>query len=377
MLRRMNANSPSAAPDAGPGDDLDDDDCEAAVLTVSIASESDGDRLDKALAYIVPPGLGLSRSRLQALILEGAVSLEDPAGGAPRTVTGYKGAVKEGDRYRVIPPPPTPATPAAENIPLTVVYEDKWLIVIDKPSGMVVHPAPGAPSGTLVNALLHHCKDLSGIGGQARPGIVHRIDKDTSGLLVVAKTDAAHQGLSAQFAAHDLERSYLALVWGAPEIADPRLRGIEGMEAEGGGVLRLETRIGRHPVDRKKQAVLKEGGRHAITRFRTLERFGPPEKPIAGLVECQLETGRTHQIRVHLSHAGHPLIGDQTYRGARKAPRNVLSEAARDGLDDFARQALHAATLGFVHPITEEEMSFDSDPPADMARLLEALRRSG
>jgi 23S rRNA pseudouridine1911/1915/1917 synthase len=373
MVLGMTENSSSAAPDQGPGDDFDDDDHGGATLTLTIASESDGDRLDKALAYIVPPGLGLSRSRLQALILEGAVSLEAPDGSA-RTVATYKGAVKEGERYRVIPPPPTPATPVAEDIPLTVVYEDKWLIVVDKPSGMVVHPAPGAWTGTLVNALLHYCKDLSGIGGQARPGIVHRIDKDTSGLLVVAKTDAAHQGLSAQFAAHDLERSYLAIVWGAPEISDPRLRGIEGMEAEGSGILRLETQIGRSPSDRKKQAVLREGGRHAITRFRTNERFGPAEKPIASLVECELETGRTHQIRVHLSHAGHPLIGDQTYRGARKAPQNVLSEAARDGLDHFPRQALHAATLGFIHPITEEEMRFESDLPADMADLLAALR---
>ncbi|MFT4792483.1 MAG: 23S rRNA pseudouridine1911/1915/1917 synthase [Paracoccaceae bacterium] len=369
----MNADSYSAAPDAGPGDDLNDD-VGSALPALVIPSECEGDRLDKALAYLVPPGMGLSRSRLQALIAEGAVSREDAPGGPARTVTNYKGKVKEGERYCVIPPPPTDPVPTAEDIPLTVIYEDRHLIVIDKPAGMVVHPAPGARTGTLVNALLFHCNDLSGIGGQARPGIVHRIDKDTSGLLVVAKTDAAHQGLSKQFAAHDLERSYLAITWGAPEMGDPRLRGIEGMEAAAGGVLRLETQIGRHPSDRKRQAVLKEGGRHAITHFRTSERFGPIEKPIAALVECRLETGRTHQIRVHLSHAGHPLIGDQTYRGARKAPQNVLSEAARDGLDHFPRQALHAATLGFIHPATEEEMVFESPLPADMAQLLADLR---
>ena len=365
----MNADSYSAAPDQGPGDDFDDD-AGGALPPLVIPSECDGDRLDKALAYLAPPGMGLSRSRLQALIAEGAVSALDPA----RTVTNHKVKVKEGERYCVIPPPPTDPEPAAEDIPLTVIHEDRHLIVIDKPAGMVVHPAPGAPSGTLVNALLFHCKDLSGIGGQARPGIVHRIDKDTSGLLVVAKTDAAHQHLSAQFAAHDLERSYLAITWGAPDMGDPRLRGIEGMEAEAGGVLCLTTQIGRHPNDRKRQAVLREGGRHAITRFRTVERFGPPEKPIAALVECRLETGRTHQIRVHLSHAGHPLIGDQTYRGARKAPQNGLSEAAREGLDHFPRQALHAATLGFIHPATEEEMVFESPLPADMAQLLADLR---
>ncbi|MGG7565998.1 RluA family pseudouridine synthase [Rhodovulum sp. DZ06] len=362
---------------ADDGDDFEDG-AEDGALTLPplvIEADQDGDRLDKALAWLVPPGLGLSRSRLQALIAEGAVSRAGPDGGPGEVVTNHKGRVKAGEAYCVLPPPPAPAEPAAEDIPLSVLYEDKHLVVVDKPAGMVVHPAPGAESGTLVNALLHHCTDLSGIGGQARPGIVHRIDKDTSGILVVAKTDAAHQRLSEMFAAHDLDRRYLAICWGAPDIGDPRLRGIEGVEVEPGGVVRMETQIGRHPADRKRQAVLREGqGRHAVTRFRTTERFGPMEKPVASCVECVLETGRTHQIRVHMAHAGHPLVGDTVYgRGARRAA-GALEDAAREALDGFSRQALHAAVLAFEHPVTGEELRFETPPPADMQALLDALR---
>lgn len=306
----------------------------------------------------MPEGLGLSRSRLQALIAEGAVARAD---GAP--VTDARLRMEPGTEMVLTLPPAVPARAAAEEIPLVVVFEDVDLIVIDKPVGLVVHPAPGAREGTLVNALLHHCgASLSGIGGALRPGIVHRIDKDTSGLLVVAKNDAAHQGLAAQFAAHALERRYLAVLRGAPDPADPRLAGLGGVSWEPGGVLRIEGNIGRHPGDRKRMAVLSAGGKPAVTRVRVLERFGAP--PVAALVECRLETGRTHQIRVHLTFAGHPLAGDSVY--GRRGETGLLA--------DFPRQALHAATLGFVHPRTGEAMRFEAAPPADFAALLAALR---
>ncbi len=319
-----------------------------------------GQRLDKALAAAVPEGLGLSRSRLQALIAEGAVARADGA-----AVTDARLRMEPGTEMVLTLPPALPARATAEAIPLVVVYEDADLIVLDKPVGLVVHPAPGAREGTLVNALLHHCgASLSGIGGALRPGIVHRIDKDTSGLIVVAKNDAAHQGLAAQFAAHTLERRYLAVVRGAPDAADPRLAGLGGVSWEPGGVLRIEGNIGRHPGDRKRMAVLSKGGKPAVTRVRVLERFGPASAPAAALVECRLETGRTHQIRVHLTFAGHPLAGDSVY--GRRGGTDLLAA--------FPRQALHAATLGFVHPRSGEVMRFEAPPPADFAGLVAELR---
>ncbi len=333
--------------------------------------EASGVRLDKALGLVAPAGAGLSRSRLRCLIEAGAVALE---GGG--TVTDPSAKVKAGAAYLVTPPPPVDPIPQPEEIPLTVIFEDADLIVVDKPVGMVVHPAPGAQSGTLVNALLHHCGDsLSGIGGEKRPGIVHRIDKETSGLLVVAKTDAAHQGLAAQFAAHDLERSYLALVWGAPDRGDPRVAGLPALTFET-GVIRIETLIDRHPADRKRMAVSKTKGRRAVTRARLLEKFGPAEKPVASLVECRLETGRTHQIRVHMTHIGCPLVGDPTYGAKRTISRSAMPEAARDALAQFPRQALHAATLGFVHPVSGEELRFSAPSPQDIDALLKILRRN-
>lgn len=323
------------------------------------------------MALLAPEGVGLSRSRLRRLIETGAVALE--SGG---TVTDPSAKVKAGEVYLVTPPPPADPVPQAEDIPLSVVYEDSDLIVVDKPAGMVVHPAPGAESGTLVNALLAHCGDsLSGIGGERRPGVVHRIDKETSGLLVVAKNDAAHQGLAAQFAAHDLERSYLALVWSAPDRGDPRVAGLPAVSFEG-GVIRIETLIERHPTDRKRMAVGRKSGRRAVTRARLLERFGPTEKPVASLVECRLETGRTHQIRVHMTHIGCPLVGDPIYGRKRVIAETALPESARDGLSAFPRQALHAATLGFVHPVSGQEMRFSTPAPQDMETLLTILRRN-
>lgn len=328
------------------------------------------DRLDKALARDVPEDAALSRSRLAKLLADGAISRD----GAP--VTSPKAPVAEGQVYLIALPEPEPVEARPEAIALSVIYEDDDLIVIDKPAGMVVHPGAGQYTGTLVNALLHHCAgSLSGIGGRVRPGIVHRIDKETSGLLVAAKTDRAHQGLAAQFEAHSVHRHYLALIHGVPEAHDPRLRGVDGVAFEGAGILRVATQLGRHPSDRQKQAVLRAGGRAAVTRARLVERFGTP--PVAALVDCWLETGRTHQIRVHLAHAGHGLIGDPTYGGRRKVSVPALPPGGAEAAMAFPRQALHAATLGFTHPATGAELRFESPLPADMAALVAALGGGG
>jgi 23S rRNA pseudouridine1911/1915/1917 synthase len=234
---------------------------------------------------------------------------------------------------------------------------------------MVVHPAPGSPDGTLVNALLHHFGvRLSGVGGQKRPGIVHRIDKDTSGLLVVAKSDQAHHGLSAQFADHSINRTYLALCHGVPDRADPRLGGIAGVSFEPGNIIKITTQLARHKFDRQRQAVCKQGGRHAVTRLHVMQDYGP-----LALVSCRLETGRTHQIRVHMSYIGHGLIGDPVYGGRRKFSDKQMGDMAAL-LNGFNRQALHAASLGFEHPVTCQMMEFTADLPQDMAQVLTKLR---
>jgi len=275
--------------------------------------------------------------------------------------------VKAGETYTVDVPAPTPAAPQPQAIPLTVVYEDAHLIVIDKPKGLAVHPGPGHTTGTLMNALIAHCgASLSGIGGVKRPGIVHRLDKDTTGLLVVAKTDKAHAGLAQQFAAHGadgrLERRYLALVWGA--LDRPR-----------GGI---DAALARSSANRTKIAVVREeAGRHAVTHYEVIERYGGggKAKPSASLLELALETGRTHQIRVHLAHVGHPLLGDMTYGAGFKASARKLGQAAQAALVALDRQALHAAELAFVHPVTGKRLRFSSPLPADMARLAAALER--
>ncbi|WBU59405.1 RluA family pseudouridine synthase [Paracoccus albus] len=329
------------------------------------------ERLDKALAELVPAEAALSRSRIAKLIGDGAVSGVDGVVGQP------KHKVAAGETYRISLPEPEPVETLPQDIPLNVVFEDDALIVIDKPAGMVVHPAPGSPNGTLVNALLHHCAgSLSGIGGEMRPGIVHRIDKETSGLLVAAKSDLAHHALAAQFEAHSADRAYLALAHGHMDAADARLRGTRGVSFEPGSVLKVSSRLDRHPTDRQKQAVYFEGerGRHAVTRVRMLESFGSP--PAAMLVECRLETGRTHQIRVHMAHAGLGLIGDPVYGGSRKASAKSLGAAAV-AVQAFPRQALHAARLGFRHPVTGEQLEFTSPLPADMQDLLTSLRGTG
>lgn len=337
-----------------------------AVVQIVIG-ENPPKRLDKAIARDVPEEAALSRSRLAKLIVDGAVTRAGEVMNDPRA------KVAEGDVLEVTVPQAEESHIGPEDIPLEVLFEDDDLIVVNKPAGMVVHPAPGSPGGTLVNALLHHFGGkLSGVGGVARPGIVHRIDKDTSGLLVVAKTDAAHQGLASQFEKHTVERHYHAVVYGVPDHADPRLAGVKGVSFEPGNILKITTQLARHKTDRQRQAVLFTGGRHAVTRARVVERFGDPAQ--ATLVECWLETGRTHQIRVHMTHAGHGLVGDQTYGGRRKLNAKVVSEAAVEAARSFPRQALHAATLGFAHPVTGEELRFAAPMPEDMAGLIETLR---
>lgn len=324
-------------------------------------------RLDKALARDVPEDASLSRSRLARLIEGGDVSLSGQA------VTELRARVAEGEVYTIAVPPAAETHMEPEDIPLDVIWEDADLVVINKPVGMVVHPAPGTPGGTLVNALLHHFDgELSGVGGTMRPGIVHRIDKDTSGLLVVAKSDAAHHGLATQFAAHSVERKYLAIAYGVPDSADPRIRGVKGVNFEPGNVMKITTMLARHKHDRQKQAVLFTSGRHAVTRVRLIERFGKPD--VAALVECWLETGRTHQIRVHMAHVGHGLIGDATYGGRRKLSAKALPQAALDAVAAFPRQALHAAVLGFEHPVSGQNLVFESPVPEDMSNLLIRLR---
>jgi len=306
------------------------------ILTGVIAA--DGQRLDKALAE----ASGLSRERVKALLGEGRVRLA----GMPAAQASLKAAV--GTRFEIHVPAAAPAEAAAQDIPLAIVHEDADLIVVDKPAGLVVHPAAGNLDGTLVNALLHHCAgQLSGIGGVARPGIVHRIDKDTSGLLVVAKTDAAHEGLARQFADHSLERVYSAVTAGVPQPLSGTVRGA----------------IARSATNRKKMALVEDGrGKHAVTHYRVIE-------PLSGaaLVECRLETGRTHQVRVHLASIGHPLLGDPVYGRTPPRLRPVLA-----GLG-FHRQALHAGVLGFVHPVSGTALRFESPVPKDMRELLREL----
>ncbi|HVZ52220.1 MAG TPA: RluA family pseudouridine synthase [Pseudolabrys sp.] len=328
---------------------------DSATETVTIAPEEAGGRLDRVLAARIP---SLSRSRLKALILAGQVAV------AARTVRDPAAEVNSGDVVSVTLPEPEPAKPAAEAIPLNIVYEDDALIVIDKPAGLVVHPAAGHASGTLVNALIAHCGDsLSGIGGVKRPGIVHRLDKDTTGLMVVAKNDRAHRALSKQFANKregPLERGYLAFVWGAPT----RPRGT------------IDAPLDRHPHARDKQAV-REGGRTAVTHWEVVERYADNDsKPVASLIACTLETGRTHQIRVHLAHIGHPILGDETYGTGFKTKVSRLSAPARAALESLGRQALHAEHLVFEHPDTGELMEFHSPLPADLTALRAALLRT-
>ncbi len=317
------------------------------------------ERLDKALAALAPAHYALSRSRIQELIQSGAVFQGGEAISSPKTKT------RGGERILIQLPPVAASDVEPENIPLDIVYEDNDLIVVNKPSGMVVHPAPTIMTGTLVHALLYHAGDsLSGIGGVERPGIVHRIDKDTSGLLVVAKNDRAHEGLSQQFRVHSILRRYTAFTYGNLQVNEPRVSGLEGLKREGGGY-RIDLPIGRHKTDRLRQAI-RNDGRHAITHVKIM---GHDEAQVITKVECELETGRTHQIRVHLNHIGHALLGDPIYgKGARQLPKSTPSEL-RDLVATLHGQALHASVLGFEHPVTGEELFFETPLPQEMQEL--------
>lgn len=354
----------------------------------TVEAANAGERLDRFLVARIPT---LSRSRIQALIASEQATVNGETVGD----AGYR--VKLGDVICLAMPPPAAAVPLAENIALTIVYEDQAVVVIDKPAGLVVHPAAGHETSTLVNALLAHCGDsLSGIGGVKRPGIVHRLDKDTTGLLVVAKNDAAHQGLCEQFAAHGrdgrLQRQYLALVWGALPAA------IGTIDVAIGRSSANRTKMAVQPRDGRARIVLGGGiayedededeqpgrvvAREAITHYQVVEVFnselrgGRVGAPLASLVRVELETGRTHQIRVHMAHIGHPVLGDTTYGAHFKASERRLTEPQADALRHLSRQALHAAVLGFDHPITGDAVAFESDLPADMSALIETLRRA-
>ena len=323
-------------------------------------------RLDKALSRDVPEEASLSRTRLARLLESNDVLINGVVEINP------KAKVREGDAVSITVPVAKESHIGPEDIPLDIAFEDDDLIVINKPAGMVVHPAPGSPSGTLVNALLHHFGgNLSGVGGEKRPGIVHRIDKDTSGLLVVAKSDKAHHGLAAQFEKHTVERNYKAVVYGVPDANDPRLLGVKGVNFEQGNIMRITTQLARHKTDRQRQAVLFNGGRHAVTRSRIVQPFGNPAA--AALIDCWLETGRTHQIRVHMAHVGHGLIGDPVYGGRRKLAVKAYSAAGLEAARSFPRQALHASILGFKHPVSGDMMRFDAELPQDMANLVDLL----
>ena len=315
-------------------------------------------RLDRTLAAGCPQ---ISRSRFKALITSGRVTVN------ARTILEPKHRVKPDDRIDVAVPEPEPAEPAGEDIPLNIVFEDDQVLVIDKPAGLVVHPAAGNRTGTLVNAIINHCgASLSGIGGVRRPGIVHRLDKDTSGLMVIAKTDAAHAHLSAQFASHGrdgrLERTYQALVWGAL----PKRRGT------------VDAAIARHPTNRQKMAVsVAASARRAVTHYQVLETFPRNGATVrVSHIECRLETGRTHQIRVHMAHSGCPLLGDKAYGSGFKASQATLPDAARAALIALNRQALHATSLGFEHPVSKEKLVFDSQAPKEFQSIINGLNHN-
>jgi 23S rRNA pseudouridine1911/1915/1917 synthase len=330
ILSARNDLSPPETPDA---------------IEVLAGPEAAGQRLDRFLAGAIGT---LSRSRVKALIEQGHLQRDG------LVVTDVSEPARPGARYRMQPPPAAPATPQPQDIPLFILFEDAHLIVLNKPAGLVVHPAPGNLDGTLVNALLSHAgEELTGIGGEKRPGIVHRLDKDTSGVMVVAKTDQAHQILSAAFAARDLERSYLGLAWGLPSPAAGE----------------VEAPIGRHPTDRKRMAVVARNGKNALTRYAIERAWGSS----CSLLRLRLSTGRTHQIRVHMAHIGHPLVGDPVYLKRLPAAARGLEPDVRDSLLAFPRQALHAETLGFNHPVTKELLSFSAPVPPDMQALLTLL----
>ena len=322
------------------------------VHRVTVGPDAAGNRLDRLIAGA---DVGISRTQAQALIEAGRVTNEGTGPSGRTTIKEPSYRVKPGEVFVIDVPPPIAAEPVPENIPLDILYEDEHLLVLDKPPGLVVHPAPGSPSGTLVNALLAHCgASLSGIGGVRRPGIVHRLDKDTSGLMVVAKNDDAHRSLAAQFGTRQVTRAYRAIVWGHPH---PPTGTISG-------------NIGRSMRDRKKMAVLKEGGKHAVTHYKVIRPLGRA----ASLIECRLETGRTHQIRVHLAMIRHPVVGDGQYGGGAAAAKRHGAESAAEAVAALGHQALDAYRLGFVHPATGKSLEFVKEMPSFMSKLAACLK---
>jgi 23S rRNA pseudouridine1911/1915/1917 synthase len=324
------------------------------VIVFEAGAEDSGARLDGWLAAQCAD-INLSRSRLKALILDGAVSVNDVVCDDPSK------KIQPGMAVEVAVPPPEDATPVPENIPLDIVFEDSDLLVLNKQAGLVVHPAPGHARGTLVNALLYHCGDtLSGIGGVRRPGIVHRLDKDTSGLMIVAKNDVAHQGLSAQLVDRSLSRHYRAVVWNAPTLRKGK----------------VDEPVGRHPASRQKMAVNRRNGRPAVTHYMLQEAYGGGA---ASQLECRLESGRTHQVRVHMAYIGHPLVGDPIYGAQATAAASLLKkggygESEKQAILRFPRQALHACKISFIHPVSDEEMEFTAEAPMDMQELINHLK---
>ncbi len=311
----------------------------------TVMPEQCGLRLD---FFLTGREIGLSRTQVGRVIDEGQVQVNGRPGRAGRKL-------KTGDAVVIVLPAARPSEVIPESIPLRILYEDASILVVDKPAGLVVHPAPGHPGGTLVNALLHHCRDLSGIGGVLRPGIVHRLDKETSGLLVAAKSDEAHRGLAGQFKRHEVKKTYQALVYGEPKTDSGR----------------IEAAVGRHPTDRKRMSTQSPRGRSAVTLWRVRERFG-----VAALLEVDIETGRTHQIRVHLTELGYPVVGDRVYGGTGRI-RTVGDPSARARMKALDRQALHAWRLAFTHPVTGEKLQFVAPLPEDMAGLCAFLRERG
>jgi len=343
-----------------------------------VEEDAQGLRLDKFLAQSLSLSMpDISRTRLKQVIVGGQVTLiRTSSSQVSQTIDDPSYRVKYRDQIFFTLPVSEDPLPVGQDIPLDVVYEDDQLIVINKAAGMVVHPAPGNPDGTLVNALIHHCGDsLSGVGGVRRPGIVHRIDKETSGLMVAAKTDRAHQKLAKQFAKHSLERAYLAVVWGVPNPAAGT----------------IDQKIGRDSRNRLKMAVVpyeSKRGREAITHYQVIRRLEPKRKtfdkgsalkrlaPSLSLVECRLETGRTHQVRVHMSHIRHPLVGDPYYGKSGPMQSKNFSDRAQHAINDFKRQALHAFVIGFIHPVTGAALKFEAELPNDMKRLISALENN-
>ena len=346
--------------------------CRSFKKTIKVVVNDElAQRLDKTLTQLIPEEFCVSRSRIKELMTIGSVK-----NSLGETLTDPSAKSFFGQQITIVLPPLGDSEISPENIKLDILYEDSELLVVDKPAGMVVHPAPGSLTGTLVNALLFHCGiSLSGIGGIKRPGIVHRIDKDTSGLLVVAKTDFAHQKLSQQFFKHSVQRKYIAFVFGRPSNLDRRLKKMHSFDFETNNSMRIYGKIARHKTNRKRMAVYKDIGRDAVTKVKVKDSFGPKDNPIASLLECVLETGRTHQIRAHLNYIGHNIIGDQMYKSRKQM--NLSSYPEIDMIiKGLRRQALHAASLGFLHPQNGEWLDFTSKIPPDIKALSDTLEKT-